>query len=126
MRALIAFGLVAFGLAAIGLYSTVFYAVSQRRMEIGIRTALGATRGDLFALTLKQSGWVSLAGVVAGLAAGLALLPIASSIFYGIGRVEPAVLAGVALVSATITLGTTYLVVRPWTQVAALDLLRRR
>jgi putative ABC transport system permease protein len=122
----IAFGLVAFGLAAIGLYSTVFYAVSQRRMEIGIRTALGATRGDLFALTLKQSGWVSLAGVVAGLAAGLALLPIASSIFYGIGRVEPAVLAGVALVSATITLGTTYLVVRPWTQVAALDLLRRR
>jgi predicted permease len=122
----IVFGLLAFGLAAIGLYSTVFYAVSQRRIEIGIRTALGATRADLFALTLKQSGWVSVAGVAAGLAAGLALLPIASSIFYGVGSVEPAVLTAVALVSGVIALATTYLVVRPWTQVAALDLLRRR
>jgi predicted permease len=122
----ITFGLLAFGLAAIGLYSTVLYAVSQRRMEIGIRIALGASRADLFALTLKQSGWVSLAGVAAGLASALTLLPIASSIFYGIGPIEPLVLASVALISAVIALGTTYVVVRPWTQVAALDLLRRR
>ena len=61
-----------------------------------------------------------------GLAAGLVLLPIVSSIFYGIGRVEPTVLAGVALVSLTIALGTTYLVVKPWTTSTAIELLRPR
>ena len=121
----IVFGVVAFALAAFGLYSTVFYAVSQRRMEIGIRTALGATQKDLFALTLKRSGWVSLAGAATGLTSGLALLPIASSIFYGIGPVEPIVLVVVAFVSVAIVIAATYFVVKPWTQVAALDLLRR-
>jgi ABC-type antimicrobial peptide transport system permease subunit len=119
----IAFGLLAVSLAVLGLYSTVFYAVSQRRVEIGIRTALGAAPRDLFALVLRESGWVVLAGAVAGLACGLSLLPVASSIFYGIGRIEPIVLGTVALVSAMIALTTAYLVIRPWTRLAARDLL---
>ncbi len=119
------FGILAFGLAAVGLYSTVFYSVSQRRMEIGIRTALGATPRHLFGLVLRESGWVALAGAVAGLVSGLLLLPLASSIFYGIGSIEPLVLVTVACTSAAIALATTYMVVRPWTRLAVLDLLRR-
>ena len=119
------FAFLALSLAVLGLYSTVFYAVSQRRIEIGIRTALGAAPHDLFSLVLRESGWVVLAGAAAGLAAGLSLLPIASSIFYGIGRVEPIVLGAVALVSAMIALVTAYLVVRPWTRLTARDLLSR-
>ena len=119
------FGVLAFGLAAVGLYSTVFYSVSQRRMEIGIRTALGATPRHLFGLVLRESGWVALAGAVVGLLSGLALLPLASSIFFGIGSIEPLVLLPVACTSAAIALSTTYLVVRPWTRVAVLELLRR-
>jgi ABC-type antimicrobial peptide transport system permease subunit len=121
----IVFGILAFGLAAFGLYSTVFYAVSQRRMEIGIRTALGATPRHLFTLVLRESGWVALVGAVVGLGSGLSLLPLASSIFYGIGSTEPIVLVSVALASAAVALATTYMVVRPWTRLAVLDLLRR-
>jgi putative ABC transport system permease protein len=119
------FGALAVALAVFGLYSMVFYAVTQRRTEIGIRTTLGATPIHVFALVFKESGWVALLGGGIGLAAGLALLPFASSLFYGIGAVEPGVLAVVALVSTGIALMTTYLVVRPWTRLTALDLLRR-
>jgi hypothetical protein len=119
------FGVLALALAAVGLYSTIFYAVSQRRMEIGIRMSLGASPGHLFAMVLRQTGGVALAGALAGLVIGLALFPVASSIFYGIRPVEPAVLGAVVLVSVAIALGTTYLVVRPWAKLTAIDLLRR-
>ena len=121
----IVFGVVALALAAFGLYSTVFYSVSQRRVEIGIRTALGATRRHIFGLVMRQSGWVALAGALAGLTAGAALLPVVASIFYGIGDVDPVVFAVVAMVSVIIALSTTYLVVRPWTRAAVRELLRR-
>ena len=61
------FGALAFALAVFGLYSTVFYSVNQRRMELGIRTALGATPRHLLALVLRESGWVILAGAATGL-----------------------------------------------------------
>jgi hypothetical protein len=63
-------------------------------------------------------------GAGIGLAAGLALLPLASSIFYGIGRAEPVVLGSVALASVAIALLTTYVVVRPWTRLTPSELLR--
>jgi hypothetical protein len=63
-------------------------------------------------------------GAVLGLVAGLSLLPLASSIFYGIGSIEPIVFGAVAVTSAAIALATTYMVVRPWTRLAVLDLLR--
>ncbi len=106
----VAFGLLAVALAVFGLYGTVFYAVSQRRKEIGIRTTLGASRADLFRLILRQSAHVAMIGAVIGLASGLALLPVASSIFYGISRAEPVVLGSVALASVAIVLLTTYVV----------------
>jgi putative ABC transport system permease protein len=120
----VAFGLLAVALAVFGLYGTVFYAVSQRRKEIGIRTTLGATPANLFRLVLRESGRVAMIGAGIGLAAGLALLPLASSIFYGIGRAEPVVLGSVALASVAIALLTTYVVVRPWTRLTPSELLR--
>jgi ABC-type antimicrobial peptide transport system permease subunit len=118
------FGTVAIGMSVFGLYSTVFYAVSQRRMEIGIRTTLGASPRDLFGMVLRQTAWLAGAGAVAGLASGFALMPLATSIFYGIAPVEPVVMAGAALAAALLVVVTTYDVVRPWTRLAAMDLLR--
>lgn len=92
--AALVFGVLALALAVFALYSTVFYAVSQRRAEIGIRTALGATPAHLYRLVLRESGWVALAGAVAGLAAGDLLIPVASAIFMGIGSADPIVLIG--------------------------------
>jgi ABC-type antimicrobial peptide transport system permease subunit len=120
----VVFGVLAFALAAFGLYSTVFYSVSQRRREMGIRTALGASRAHLFGLVFRESGWVAFIGGATGLAAGALLLPLAASIFYGVSPLEPAVLASVTATSLAITLGTTYVVVRPWTRLSAIDVLR--
>jgi predicted permease len=119
------FGALTLALAVLGLYSTVFYSVSQRRTEMGIRVALGAQPIHIFKTVLGHMAWVALTGGVLGVGAGLALLPFASSIFYGIGSVEPLVLASVSLVSIVIALITTWVVARPWTQLSSLDLLRQ-
>ncbi len=119
------FGLLTLGLAVLGLYSTVFYSVSQRKAEMAIRSALGAGTLDIFAAVLRHTVWVAVIGTVLGLGAGLALLPLASSIFFGIGAVEPGVVGTVALTSMLVALATTYVVARPWTRMASIDILRR-
>jgi putative ABC transport system permease protein len=123
--ATLVFGTIAIGMSVFGLYSTVFYSVGQRRMEIGIRTALGASTGDLFGLVLRQTGWLAAAGALAGLASGFALMPLAASIFYGVAPIEPLAMAGAAAGVAALVLLTTYRVVKPWTRLAAMELLRR-
>jgi putative ABC transport system permease protein len=120
----LAFALIAVAMAVFGLYSTVFYAVSQRRMEIGIRVTLGASPRDLFGMVLRQTGRVAALGALGGLASGLALTPVAASVFYGIARLEPLAVAAAACGAAAIVAATTYSVVRPWTRRAAMDLLR--
>src|SRR3954469_4383837 len=69
---LAAFAVLALGIAITGLYGVLSYNVSQRRREIGIRAALGATRRDLIALVVRQGMAVTVVGLAAGvLAAGL-------------------------------------------------------
>jgi len=121
----LAFGVIAIAMSVFGLYSTVFYAVSQRRMEIGIRTTLGASPRDLFGMVLRQTGWLAACGALGGLASGAAAMPIAASVFYGVAGVEPLAMAGAASGAAAIVILTTYGVVRPWTRMAAMDLLRQ-
>jgi predicted permease len=119
------FAVLTLALAIVGLYSTVFYSVSQRRKEMGIRAALGAQPRDLFRLVLRQTSWVALVGTTLGVAAGMALLPLASSIFYGIGSTEPAVVVAVALTSALVALVTTYAVARQWIGLSSAEMLRQ-
>jgi putative ABC transport system permease protein len=125
MWVIVCFGTLALALAGFGLYSTIYYAVSQRRKEIGIRMSLGANPMDLFVMVLRQTGGVALAGAVLGLGVGLAVVPVVSSLFYGIRPVEPSVLGGVVLTSIALAVGATYLVIRPWARLTAIDLLRR-
>jgi predicted lysophospholipase L1 biosynthesis ABC-type transport system permease subunit len=63
---LAAFALLALGIAVTGLYGVLSYNVSQRRKEIGIRAALGATRADLIGLVVRQGLTVTLLGLSAG------------------------------------------------------------
>jgi ABC-type antimicrobial peptide transport system permease subunit len=101
------FALVALMLAAIGIYGVVNYSVSRRTKEIGIRVALGATRGDLSRLVFRETLTTAGLGVVIGLAAAIALSRFLRTLLYDVRAADPvtyvivsAVLLGVALVAA--------------------------
>jgi predicted permease len=85
------FGILALLLAAVGLYGVMAYAVTQRTREIGIRMALGARPRDVLGMVLRGALKLALAGVGAGLLAGLALGRLMSSLLFGVGSFEPAV-----------------------------------
>jgi putative ABC transport system permease protein len=76
-------------LAAVGLYGVISYSVAQRTRELGIRIALGAQRGDVLRLILRQGMTVVAIGVVFGIAASLGLTRLIASLLYGISASDP-------------------------------------
>src|SRR2546427_5479517 len=89
-------------LAAIGTYGVLSYMVTERRREIGIRLALGATRSHVLTQIMKQGLQVTALGVTIGLAGALALNRLIASLLCG---VQPTDIATIAFVIATITAG---------------------
>jgi putative ABC transport system permease protein len=79
-----AFASLALLLAAIGVYGVISYAVVQRTQEIGIRVALGATRGSVLRLILREQARMIVVGSAAGLALAIALSGVMSSLLYGV------------------------------------------
>jgi putative ABC transport system permease protein len=77
------FALLAIGLAGIGLYGALSYSVSQRRRELGVRAALGATRGALVTLVLREGVSVTFAGVAFGIAAASLLTRLMTRLLFG-------------------------------------------
>jgi ABC-type antimicrobial peptide transport system permease subunit len=82
-------------LAAIGTYGVVSYTTAQRTYEIGVRVAVGATRGDIFGLVIGQSLRLVLAGLAAGVVAALVLGRAVSSFLYGVSAADPVTFAAV-------------------------------
>src|SRR5579871_662031 len=68
VRVILLFAATAFLLAGIGIHGVLSFAVSQRTPEIGVRIALGAQRGDILGMILRQGAWLALAGLVPGVA----------------------------------------------------------
>ena len=77
------FAVLAVVLAGIGLYGALSYSVSQRRRELGVRAALGATRGALVRLVLREGVSVTLAGVGLGVVAAGLLTRLMTSVLFG-------------------------------------------
>ena len=99
----------ALAVAATGLYGVLSYNVSERRREIGIRAALGATRGRLMRLVLRQGLGFTLVGLALGLMAAAATSRLLSTLLFGVTpfdsvafAVAPAVLILVALAACLV------------------------
>jgi predicted permease len=95
-----AFAGLALLLAAIGTYGVLSYMVTERRREIGIRVALGATRSHVLTEIMKQGLQVTTLGIIIGLAGALAVNRLMASLLFG---VQPTDTMTFALVVATIT-----------------------
>jgi ABC-type antimicrobial peptide transport system permease subunit len=96
-------------LAAVGLMGIVTHAVTRRRREIGVRTALGARRSDVVGLVLRDTLVWSGAGALAGVGASLALGRAMSGLLFGVSPFDPAVLsAAVGLVLIVALCGSAY------------------
>ena len=97
-----AFGLTALLLAVVGLYGVIACSVSQRTREIGVRMALGATRGSVLVMVLRDGASLLGIGLAAGLAGAFALSRVLESLFFGVGARDPAVFTAVPLVLSAV------------------------
>ena len=78
------FAAIALLLAAVGIYGVMSYSVQQRRHEIGIRSALGASPRQTISLVLRQALRITLAGAAAGVAASFGLTPLIRAQLFGV------------------------------------------
>jgi predicted permease len=85
-------------LAAMGLYGVLAFSVARRTREIGIRMAVGAGRGGILAMVLRDGAWIVLAGTVAGVPLALGCGRLASSLLYGL-KAQDAMTAVVAMLA---------------------------
>ena len=106
------FGLLAAFLAAIGVYGVLSNVVSERTREIGVRMAVGASRGDVIWLVVRQGMTLALAGVLFGLVGSFAVTRIVRGQLYEVTATEPLSLAGIALLLATIGWCASYVPAR--------------
>ncbi|HLJ45123.1 MAG TPA: ABC transporter permease [Bryobacteraceae bacterium] len=96
-------------LAAVGIYAVLSYAVTQRRAEIGLRMAVGATPAHIVRLVAKELSGSALLGLIAGLAASLWLRGLLTKLVFGVGTIDPVAYAFAACVLAAIALAASVL-----------------
>lgn len=119
-----AFGFLATMLAAIGLYGVMAFLVARRTREIGIRVALGAMRGDVVWLVMRETLVLAGAGILIGLPAAYAVTRLVSSQLYGVTPNDPATMFLATLGIAAVAALSGYLPARRTTRVDPITALR--
>jgi predicted permease len=114
----ISFGGAALILAAVGTYGVISYAMTQRTYEMGLRIALGATRGSILRLVLGQSLRLVIVGLALGILASLALTRLMTNFLYGVTATDPTIFLAVSILLITVGIVAGYF---PARRAAAVD-----
>ena len=118
------FSLLALALASIGLYGVVSQAVARRTNEMGIRMALGADRGRILGMVLREAGGLILVGLALGLPGAALAARVLTTQLYGVAPADPATLASSAAVLLAVALLAGYIPARRASRVDPLVALR--
>jgi putative ABC transport system permease protein len=118
------FGVLALLLAALGTYGVLAYSVARRTHEIGIRMAIGASRGKVLGMIVRQGLLLALVGMALGVPLILAQVRVISTIFAGLVSVEPGSALGVVAVLAVVTLAASAIPARRAASVDPIEALR--
>jgi putative ABC transport system permease protein len=124
MLLLAAFAGLALFLSALGIYGVLAYDVSQRTREIGVRSAIGASRGQIAGLILRQGLWKGGIGVVLGLIGAALLSRSMTTLLFNVRPTDPGVYAAVSFVLIAVALLASYLPARRASRIDPLIALR--
>jgi predicted permease len=105
-------GLLGLVLALVGVYGVISYAAAQRTHEIGVRMALGANRGNILKMVLRQGVYLVGAGIVMGLIAALALTRLFGSFLVGVSPSDPLTFVLAAVFLGSVGLLASYIPAR--------------
>ena len=114
----------ALALAMVGVYGVMSYMVSQSTNEIGVRMALGASRGNVLRLVLSQSLALSAVGLIVGLAGALVLGRLMNSVLFMVKPTDPTTLGVVSVLLLLVALAASYIPARRATRVDPLIAMR--
>ena len=118
------FAALALVLSVVGLYGVIAYSVSQRTREIGVRMALGAQRGSVYQLILKEATWLIALGIVAGLAGSIAVTTLMGKLLFGVRSWDVPTLVAVALLLGLSALLASFIPARRAASVNPVEALR--
>jgi len=118
------FAALALLLGSVGLYGVVAYSVSQRTREIGVRMALGAQRRMVYELILKEAGWLTIAGIVIGLACSIGAATLIRGLLFDVRSWDVPTLAVVAALLGIASLLASYIPAHRAASLNPVDALR--
>jgi len=121
---LMTFGTAALMLAMLGIYGVLSYSTVVRKQEIGVRMALGATRREIYSLTLGEAGTPVLTGLLAGVAASILAGRAIQKLLFGIRTADPSVILIVAALFLAAAIAAGFLPARRAASVDPMEALR--
>lgn len=118
------FAAIALLLAVIGIYGVISYSIGERRHELGLRMALGAQRGQVLGLVLRQAMMLSLIGIAIGVAGSFAATPVLAKFLYGVKAHDTLTLVVVSSLLMAVTFVASYVPARHATKIDPMRTLR--
>jgi putative ABC transport system permease protein len=112
MEMVLLFATTALLLAGLGIYGTISYVVSERTRDIGVRIALGARRGTILKMILRQGLELAIVGAAVGLVAALIVSHLMAGLLYGVSANDPITFVGVTIVLTAVALAASYIPAR--------------
>ncbi|HEY2040989.1 MAG TPA: ABC transporter permease [Edaphobacter sp.] len=111
-------------LGVVGLYGVIAYSVSQRTREIGVRMALGAGRGSVMKMVMREAGWLTAVGILSGLVCSLVAAMMMRGLLFGVNAWDGSTLVGVAVVLGGAALAASAIPARRAASVDPMEALR--